>query len=561
MKKLSLAFVFCGLLSAQEKVDQATDARFRSEELEKSQIMHTLHMLTDRYGPRVTGTPNHEAAAKWVVKQLTDWGFKNARLEPWDFGHPGWSNERASAFIVSPVQENLKFEVLAWTPSTKGTVTASAMQLVPPQGPPPPPAPESTDAAAAGGRGRGGRGGGRGGAAARLGPTKAEMDEWVKANQSKVKGKVVLIGKAAVIPVNFDPPAKRRDDEQVKSQYDPNNPNAGRGRGGFGGGRGGATPDPDRLTPAQVQEHIDAMLVAGGAAVRLNDAARGDGIIVAQQHRAYDPTKTVPTLILRNDDFGRVERLLADGEDVKMEFHIVNHVYPEGKTSYNVVGEIPGTDKADEIVMLGGHLDSWHAATGATDNAIGSAIMMEAARLIQSLGLKPRRTVRVALWSGEEEGLLGSLAYVKQHFGTAENPRPEFAKLDCYFNVDTGTGRLRGAGIFGPPESAALLRPVLAQYTDWGVFGVSTTNSRATGGTDSTSFNNAGLPGVGFSQDPIEYNTLTHHTNLDTYERIIPDDVHKAAAIVAAAVWHVANRDDMVPRFPKETMPAPVEAR
>ena len=165
-------------------MDQATDARFRSEELEKSQIMHTLHMLTDRYGPRVTGTPNHEAAAKWVVKQLTDWGFKNARLEPWDFGHPGWSNERASAFIVSPVQENLKFEVLAWTPSTKGTVTASAMQLVPPQGPPPPPAAESTDAAAAGGRGRGGVGGGRGGAA-RLGPTKAEMDEWVKANQSE----------------------------------------------------------------------------------------------------------------------------------------------------------------------------------------------------------------------------------------------------------------------------------------------------------------------------------------------------------------------------------------
>ena len=176
---------------------------------------------------------------------------------------------------------------------------------------------------------------------------------------------------------------------------------------------------------------------------------------MAQQNRAYDPAKAAPTVILRNDDFGRVERLLADGEDVKMEFHIVNHVYPEGKTSYNVVGEIPGTDKADEMVMLGGHLDSWHAATGATDNAIGSAMMMEAARLIQAMGLKPRRTMRVALWSGEEEGLLGSLAYVKQHFGTAENPKPEWAKLDCYFNVDTGTGRVRGAGIFGPPEAAA----------------------------------------------------------------------------------------------------------
>jgi carboxypeptidase Q len=244
-----------------------------------------------------------------------------------------------------------------------------------------------------------------------------------------------------------------------------------------------------------------------------------------------------------------------------MEFQIVNRDYPEGKTSYNVVGEIPGTDKADEIVMLGGHLDSWHAATGATDNAIGSAIMMEAVRLIQSMGLQPRRTVRVALWSGEEEGLLGSLAYVKQHFGTAENPRPEWAKLDCYFNVDTGTGRIRGAGIFGPPEAAAVLRPVLAQFTDWGVFGASTTSSRGIGGTDSTSFNNAGLPGVGFSQDPIEYSTLTHHTNLDTYERIIPDDVQKAAAIVAAAVWHVANRDEMVPRFTRETMPPPVEPR
>jgi hypothetical protein len=557
MKKMLLALVAFGLLAAQEKVDQATGARFRSEELEKSQIMRTLHMLTDRYGPRVTGSPGHVAAANWVVKQLTEWGLKNAHLEPWEFGHPGWTNQRASAFIVSPVQENLKFEVLAWTPSTKGTVIASAIQLVPPQGPPRPPAAESTGATAAAGRGGVGGVPGRGGPA-RLGPTKAEMDEWVKANQSKVSGKVVLVGKAAVIPVNFNPPAKRRDDEMVKAQFAPNNTSGG--RGGFGG-RGGDTPDPNRLTPAQVTEQIDAMLMAGGAVVRLNDAARGDGVIVAQQNRAYDPTKTVPTLILRNDDFGRVERLLADGEDVRMEFQIVNRDYPEGKTSYNVVGEIPGTDKADEIVMLGGHLDSWHAATGATDNAIGSAIMMEAVRLIQSMGLKPRRTVRVALWSGEEEGLLGSLAYVKQHFGTAENPRPEWAKLDCYFNVDTGTGRLRGAGIFGPPEAAAVLRPVLAQFTDWGVFGASTTSSRGIGGTDSTSFNSAGLPGVGFSQDPIEYNTLTHHTNLDTYERIIPDDVQKAAAIVAAAVWHVANRDEMVPRFTRETMPPPVEPR
>jgi len=205
--------------------------------------------------------------------------------------------------------------------------------------------------------------------------------------------------------------------------------------------------------------------------------------------------------------------------------------------------------------MLGGHLDSWHAATGATDNAIGSSIMLEAVRLIQSLGLKPRRTIRVALWSGEEEGLLGSLAYVKQHFGSAEDPKPEWYKLDCYFNVDTGTGRIRGGSIFGPPEAAAVLRPVLKQFEDFGVAGAMPTSSRNVGGTDSTSFNNAGLPGVGMSQDPIEYNTMTHHTNLDTYERIIPDDVEKNSAEMAAAVWFVANRDEMIPRFAKDQMP------
>jgi carboxypeptidase Q len=548
MKPLLLALAASCFLLAQEKVDEAADARMRSEEMEHSQIMHTLHMFTDRYGPRVTGTPNHEAAARWAVEQMTQWGFKNGHLEPWAFGHPGWLNETATGNILSPVKENLKFEVLAWTPSTNGAVTASAMELTPPQGPLPP-ASENANAAA------GPFGGGRG-APQRLGPTKEEMEQWVAANRDKVRGKIVMIGKAAVIPVNFDPPAKRRPDDQVKAQYDPKSPGGGRGRGGRD-----ATPDPNRLTLAQAGEQLDALLLAGGAVMRINDAARGEGIIVAQQNRAYDPAKAVPTVILRNDDYGRIERLLADGDDVKVQFNIVNRLYPEGMTSYNVVAEIPGSDKADEIVMLGGHLDSWHAATGATDNAIGSSIMMEAARLIQALGLKPRRTIRVALWSGEEEGLLGSLAYVKQHFGTAEEPKPEWSKLDCYFNIDSGTGRIRGAGVFGPPEAAAVLRPVLAQYGDWGVAGVNTTNSRATGGTDSTSFNNAGLPGIGMAQDPIEYGSMTHHTNLDTYERIIPDDVQKAAAIVAAAVWHAANRGQMIPRFTQQTMPPPVAVR
>ena len=550
MKKLVLAFgiVVCVLL-AQEKVDEATTAKIRSEEMEHSQIMYIEHMLTDRYGPRVTGTPNHEAAAKWAVAEMTKWGLKNGHLEGWDFARAGWLNERASGFITAPVKQHLKFEVLGWTPSTTGTVTASAVELVPPQGPLVP-----VDANARGGRG--GRGGGRG--PQYLPPTKEEFAQWVAANKDKVRGKMVLMGKAAVIPVDFDEPVKRTPDDRVKAQYDPDHPEGG-GRGNFGGGRG--PTDPARMDTREMAKQLDAMLMEGGAVVRLNDAARGNGIIVAQANNSYDVTKAPPTVILRNDDYGRIERLLADGDDVKLEFNIVNHSYPEGKTSYNAVAEIPGSDKAGEVVMLGGHLDSWHSATGATDNGIGSAIMIEAVRLIQSMGLKPRRTIRVALWSGEEEGLLGSLAYVKEHFGTAENPKPEWFKLDCYFNVDTGTGRIRGASIFGPPEAAVALRSLFLEFEDFGVGGINVTNSRATGGTDSTSFNNAGLPGVGAQQDPIEYNSLTHHTNLDTYERIIPDDVKKDAAIVAAAVWHAANRDQMIPRFTKETMPAPVEPR
>ena len=546
MKRLILAFGVIGcVLLAQEKVDEATTAKIRSEEMEHSQIMRIEHMLTDRYGPRVTGTPNHEAAAKWAVAEMTKYGMKNGHLEAWDYGRAGWLNERAYGFITAPVKQNLHMEVLGWTPSTNGTLTGSAIEVAVPQGPE---APVDPNAAA---RGRGGRGG----APQRLPPTKEEFAKWLAASKDKVRGKIVMLAKAAVIPVDFTEQQKRTPDETIKARY------AEGGDSGFGGGRGRGEVDPARMDTKEMATQIDRMLIDNGALMRINDAARGEGIIVAQSHAAYDVTKTIPTAILRNDDYGRIERLLDDGEDVKLEFNIVNRSYPEGKTSYNAVAEIPGSDKADEIVMLGGHLDSWHSATGATDNAIGSAVMIEAVRLIQSMGLKPRRTIRVALWSGEEEGLLGSLAYVKEHFGTAENPKPEWFKFDCYFNVDTGTGRIRGASVFGPPEAAAALRPVFMQFEDFGVGGVGATTSRVTAGTDSTSFNNAGLPGVGTQQDPIEYNSMTHHTNLDTYERIVPDDVKKDAAIIAAAVWHAANRDRMIPKFTKETMPAPVEPR
>ena len=452
MKKLLLALTGSLYLFAQEKVDQINDAKMRSEELEHTQILHTLHMLTDRYGPRVTGTPNHEQAAKWAVTQMTQWGLQNAHLEPWEFGHPGWLNETADGHIVSPVKQNLKFEVLAWTPSTRGSLTASVIQLEPPVGPMPAAAPDAANA--------GGRGGGRGGPQ-RLGPLKEDMQKWIEANKGRVRGKIVLIGKAAVVPVNFDAPVKRQPDDVVKRQFDPANPNGGRG------GRGGFTPpaeDPTRYTAVQVTEQIDNMLVANGALMRVNDAARAEGIIVAQQHRGYDPATAVPTVILRNDDFGRVERLLDDGDDVKLQFDIRNHIYPEGKTSYNVIAEIPGTDKADEIVMLGGHLDSWHSATGATDNAIGCSIMMEAARLIQSAGIKPRRTIRVALWSGEEEGLLGITRIRETAFRNGRRPQarvvPAGRLLQCGYRYGQDSRRgsfwARRSGRCSPARPVAI---------------------------------------------------------------------------------------------------------
>jgi carboxypeptidase Q len=504
-------------VAGPEPINQEINAKIRAEAANNSQIMRTLHVLTDVYGPRLTASPNHKAAAEWAIKQMTDWGFTGGHLEPWDFGHPGWLNERFSGFIVSPVKDSLVGEVLAWTPSTKGTATGEVVQIVPPDR-----------------------------------PTPAELDAWVAATALTVRAKIVLVGKAIVVPVTIDKAPLRRRDEDVQRQYDPNippAPPAGRG----------APPQPTpegRVAPNDVNARVDAMLVEAGALVRVNDAGRDHGQIRAFQNRTYDITKAIPTVVVRNEDYGRISRLLADARPVKLEFTIVNQTYPE-TLSYNAIAEIAGSDKKDEIVMLGGHLDSWHAATGATDNAIGAAVMMEAARILKAIGVKPRRTIRVALWGGEEQGLLGSKAYVQQHYGTYENQKPEFAKFNGYLNVDSGTGRIRGASVFGPPEAAIVLRETFAPFADLGVAGALPTNSRRSGGTDSTSFNEAGLPGIGLSQDPIEYGTYTWHTSLDTYERVIEDDVKKSAMAVAAAVYQLAMRDEMLPRFSKDQMPAP----
>lgn len=495
--------------------------QIRREAIESSQILSTLHMLTDRYGPRLTGSPNLEAASRWAVERMTSWGLENAHLEPWDFGHPGWANERLTAHIVAPVKDVLTAEVLAWTPGTEGAVRAEVVQIDFP----------------------------------RL-PTQEELDSYLASVADRVSGKIVLTGEPQIVSVSFVPLAKRRDDNAVRAQYDPVDPTPSR----FGRGGGGDRED-GKLDRREVDKQVAAFLAKQGALLRLTDAGRAHGQIRAFSNRTYEAESAPPTLVLRNEDYGRISRLLQDGP-VELEVEILNRFYPEGRTAYNVIAEIPGTDPelASEVVMLGGHLDSWHAWTGATDNAIGCSVMMEAVRILKAIGVAPRRTIRIALWSGEEQGLLGSKAYVAEHFGTVEEPKPEHARFAGYVNIDAGTGRARGATVFGPTEAADVLREALAPLEDLGVLGATTTDSRRTGGSDHTSFNGAGLPGISMNQDPIEYGSHSWHTNLDGYERIVLSDAQTSAIAIATTVHHLAMRDAMLPRFSAEEMPEPVKA-
>ena len=510
---------------AEERIDTEINAKIRKEGTDNSKIMRTLHYFTDVYGPRLTGSPNLKSAGEWAVKEMGSWGFTNGHLEPWDWGKPGWTNEVAVGAIVSPVRDKLEFEVLAWTPSTDGTVKARAFNMILPDQ-----------------------------------PTKVELDSYLDSIKGSVQNAIVLAGRWRAVPVNINPPPKRRPDEDVRAQYDPNSPAAGRGRGGRGRGD---TPAPREgaMTTNEVNLRVNEFLAANKVKLRINDAFREHGQIRAFQNNTYDVAKVVPTVVMRNEDYGRVARLMENGTPVELEFTIVNKLHAEGKTAYNTISEIEGSDKKDEVVMLGGHLDSWHSATGATDNAVGCAVMMEAARILKAIGVQPRRTIRVALWSGEEQGLLGSQAYVKDHFGTFEAQKPEYAKLVAYMNIDSGTGRARGAGVFGPPQTAAIIREMLKPFEDIGVFGASATSSRGTGGTDHTSFNNIGLPGIGFAQDPIEYNSHTWHTNLDTYERVIEQDAKQSAITIASVLYHLAMRDEMLPRFTAAEMPPVPQGR
>jgi hypothetical protein len=535
-------------------------AQIRAEETNNSRIMWIIHEVADVYGPRVTGTPNLKAADDWAVRTMASWGLVNTHLEPWTFQPesaatpvPGWENVDLEAEAVSPFHGQLMVEPLAWTPSTKGVVSAQVVLIDPPGmapprgggfnffgGPPPPPepkwaAPPMPPAAKPPDPKQ---------------PTQAELDAYLNSVKDKVHGAIVFVGKHVQVAEEMNPAPMRRSEDDWKSRFDAKNPRP------FRFPEQPKLPE-GQLTRQEVSRQVDQFLVDNGALVRVNDAGRAHGVIVAQQNATYDWTRAVPTLVMRNEDYGRISRIMEDGTSVKLKVNIQNKEYPDGTTVYNAIGEIPGSDKKDEVVMLGGHFDSWHDATGATDNGIGASMMLEAVRILTALHVKPRRTIRIALWSGEEEGLLGSLAYVQQHFGSFENRKPEFATLDAYFNIDSGTGKPRGASVFGPPGAADMVRDAMMPFAEWGFMGVIPSDSRRTGGTDNTSFSNAGLPGIGLAQDAFDYGSFTHHTNLDTYERIYEEDVREGAVEIASAVYAVAMADQMLPRFKDSDMPKP----
>ena len=561
MATAALAAGFGLALSAQTPSVADMNTRLRAEETNHSKIMWIMHEITDVHGPRLTGSPGLRAAQDWAVATMKSWGLENVKLEPWNFNHPGWQNEELQANVLEPFQQPLNVRAVSWTPGTNGAVQGPVLVVEPPM----PPSP-----------GFGGRGGfGRGGESAaeleaieRAGTSpppmpppaeraakpvsQADLDAYLASIKPKVKGAIVFYGPHVEVPENFVPSPLRRPDEQWQ--------NAGGRRGGFAA-RGGARPEQTGLTAAEIAAQVNKFLVNNGALVRVTDSGRAYGIVVQQSTSGYNENPdnpNLPSLVMGNEDYGRIYRTVTEDHlPVTVRVNIRNRFFPEGRTVYNVTGELPGTDKADEVVMLGGHFDSWNPATGATDNGAGSADALEAIRLLKAVGAKPRRTIRVALWSGEEQGLYGSIAYVAQHFGSAEHPKPEYFKFDGYLNIDSGTSKPRAASVFGPPEAAAMVQDVMSLFKDWGFYHVSSTLSRNTGGTDSTSFNNAGLPGVGYQQDPFDYGSYTHHTSFDTYERIYEPDLRESAVEEALTAYALATADQMLPRCSASTMPPP----
>ena len=487
---------------AIDRADLDAVSRIKEEGLQRSQVMDTVWNLTEVHGPRLTNSPNARAAGAWAIARLKEWGVTNARLEAWGPFGRGWVNEKFVANVTAPQPFPLIAFPRAWTPGTGGSVTADAVIA------------------------------------------SLTRDEELQTWTGKLRGKVVLLSPTADVRALFTPLARRFTDQELQ-ELDVQPVNTG--RGGRAGGPNAQDPTfPVRRAQFLAREGVVATLEPGTGrndhgAMQVNNAP-------AQYRDATQPP-VVPQLMVATEHYNRIARLVARNVAVTLELNVQNRFIDDTSDAFNVVAELPGTDRADEVVMLGAHLDSWHAGTGATDNAVGVAATMEAVRILRASGARLRRTVRLALWTGEEQGLLGSRAYVKQQFGDRASMQllPQHGRLSAYFNMDNGTGAIRGIYLQGNDA----VRPVFAAWMEpLRSLGMTTLSIRNTGATDHVAFDEIGLPGFQFIQDPIEYGTHSHHTNMDLYDRIQAEDLMKNAVIIASFVYHAANRDALLPRKP-----------
>lgn len=495
---------------SQEPVNLEVVSRMKSEGFQNSQVMETLFWLTDVHGPRLTGSPNMKASSEWARDQLAKWGLENAKLESWGAFGRGWTTERFSIEMIEPQYQPIIAWPQAWTAGTNGAVSGTPVMV------------------------------------------EATTEEDLAKYKGKLRGAIVLMQKPRDAETHFEADAKRRDEKDlVELAQAPE--------------LGAASPFENRRQEFRAQRALREKMAKffrdEGAAVLLQPSRGEHGTLFAggAGSRNIGAEQALPTMVVAIEHYSRVWRLLEKGLPVKLEVNIKSRFYEDDSLGYNVIAEIPGTDKKlkDEVVMLGGHLDSWHPGTGTTDNAAGCSVTMEAVRILKTLGVQPRRTIRIALWSGEEQGLLGSRGYVKQHFADPANmqPKPEHAKFAAYFNLDNGTGKIRGVYLQGNDMVRPIFEAWLKPFND---LGANTLTIRNTGGTDHLAFDGVGLPGFQFVQDEIDYDTRTHHTNMDVYDHALKGDLMQASVIMAAFVYHAAMREEKLPRKP---MPKPQQGQ
>ena len=498
--------------SAEEPVDFDMVSRIREEGLHHSQVMETVRHLTDVIGPRLTGSPQLKAANEWTRQKLADWGLREARLDPYPFGR-GWSFSRSAVHMLKPQPVPLIALPRAFSPGTAGPVRGTVVVA------------------------------------------KLAKEEDFPAWRGKLAGKIVLVDEAPKFP-ELEP---REFDEEMLRDL---------GRFPVPKERE-ADPRKESIDRAKTREALNRFLVEEKALAAIDSTTRPWGVLRVSRGGSHDPglSAGVPSLVMAAEHYGRLRRLAQAGQEVELEIEVEARFHDEDRMAYNTLAEIPGTDRDGEVVMVGAHLDSWHGATGATDNAAGCAVVMEAVRILQALGVKPKRTIRIALWTGEEQGLYGSNAYVTEQFGSWSGPedperrkwlavdnwrgegklslRPAHARLAAYFNVDNGGGKIRG--IYAEESSA--VRPIfeawLAPLHD---LGADTVTLRRTGGTDHESFQDVGLPGFQFIQDELDYTARTHHTNMDVYDHLQRDDLVQASVVVASFLYHAAMRPEKLPR-------------